>query len=204
MKKFLKATLFVAVLSCFAFISQNSTEKVKFKVVIDAGHGGEDAGNVSEGIHEGQITLKIVEKIKKLHSNKNVELYFTRTNNEGISLNDRAKFINNIKPDLVISLHTNAHKSEQTNGLEIFIKDNHFKTESEKAAGVFSTNLAKVTKFREAGVKTANFTILRESKAPALLIELGFLTNPQERGFVASEEGQEIIAKALLQSIDEI
>jgi len=200
----LRTTLFIAVFSCFAFVSHNSTKKEIFKVVIDAGHGGKDTGNISEGIEEGNITLKITKKIKELHSNKNVELYFTRTTNEFISLNDRVKFINKIQPDLLLSLHTNAHKSENTNGLEIFINDNPYKAESAKASSVFSANLTKVTKFREAGVKTANFTILRESKAPALLVELGFLTNPQERDFVASVEGQEKIAKALLQSINEI
>ena len=106
MKKFTKLLLALGVIACFAFAKSGiSSTKETVKIVIDAGHGGKDSGQNIKGIKEKEVVYQITQKIKELHQNKNIELYFSRPNNEFVSLEQRVEFINTIQPDLVISLH---------------------------------------------------------------------------------------------------
>ncbi len=90
MKKFTKLLLALGVIACFAFAKTSITStKETVKIVIDAGHGGKDAGQNIEGIKEKEVVYQITQKIKELHQNKNVELYFSRPNNEFVSLEQR-------------------------------------------------------------------------------------------------------------------
>ncbi|SHI31679.1 N-acetylmuramoyl-L-alanine amidase [Mesonia phycicola] len=202
MKNTIKILLLVCSVSLFAFTTP-PTEKT-IKIVIDAGHGGKDAGSYSEEISESQIVFNITQKIKELHQDKNVEIYFTRDNNEFISLEERVEFINNIKPDLVLSLHTNASNNTTNTGFEIyFTKNNKFKDQNYNFASKLASHLAfQNTSLGKVSIKNANFKIIKDSNAPALLIELGFLSNPDEKHFLNSEEGQLEIANTILTFIE--
>ena len=115
MKTFAKALFAICILACFAFAKTSITStKETVKIVIDAGHGGKDSGQNIKGIKEKEVVYQITQKIKELHQNKNVELYFSRPNNEFVSLEKRVEFINTIQPDLVISLHANGHPQDET------------------------------------------------------------------------------------------
>jgi N-acetylmuramoyl-L-alanine amidase len=82
-------------------------------VVIDVSHGGQDNGVVVNEVNEKQIALSIANKIKKLNHNSNIEIILTRDSDKFINLNDRAKLINELKPDFAISLHVNAAENEK-------------------------------------------------------------------------------------------
>jgi len=204
MKNTIKILLLVCSLGLFAFTTP-PTEKT-IKIVIDAGHGGKDAGSYSEEISESQIVFNITQKIKQLHQDKNVEIYFTRDHKEFISLNERVEFINKIKPDLVLSLHTNASNNTTNTGFEIyFTKNNKYKDQNYNFASKLASHLAfQNTSLGKVSIKNANFKVIRDCKAPSLLLELGFLTNPEEKQFLNSEEGQLEIANIILKFIEEI
>ena len=208
MKTFAKALFAICILGCFAFAKTSITStKETVKIVIDAGHGGKDSGQNIKGIKEKEVVYQITQKIKELHQNKNVELYFSRPNNEFVSLEKRVEFINTIQPDLVISLHANGHPQfEDKNGTEIFIsKNNSFKDKNYEFASKLAGHLAiQPNSLGKVSIKNANFKIIRESKAPAMLIEVGFLTNEKERKFLNSSEGQTEVANNILKFINEI
>lgn len=192
MKNLLKiiSVLTLGILLSFSF------SKEKKVVVIDAGHGGTDFGASRNGISEKEIVLNIAKKIKALNQNPNLEIILTRDDDSYPTLTDRTAKINKLKPDFAISLHINNSPRETTDskGMEVFPQDNEV---SQKLAAKFSEE------FQNSKIRTGNLHILRESKTPTILLELGFMNNPEERNFLASEKGQSETAEKLLKFIVE-
>ena len=118
--------LFVLIFTGFLFTSSTPAPndppgKSKFKVVLDAGHGGHDPGNRGGGFYEKDIALSIVLKIgKELEKNPNFDVIYTRDKDVFVPLVERAKIANKAKADLFISVHCNAHSS-QAYGTETFV-----------------------------------------------------------------------------------
>jgi N-acetylmuramoyl-L-alanine amidase/beta-lactamase regulating signal transducer with metallopeptidase domain len=179
-------------------------KKEKKVIVIDAGHGGQDLGATKDGLNEKNLTSEIAKKIKEMHSDSDIEIHFIRNDDEFIALNDRTKLINNIKPDLVISLHINSNKNSNLSGFEVFISDKtNFLDKTKEFAELLSSKLSK-TQLKNKGLKTAPFQILKNSQCPSLVVELGFISNENDRKFIASEKGQTEIAKTILEFISEV
>lgn len=192
----MKNLLRIASVFLLGILMAFSFPKEKKVVVIDAGHGGTDLGANRNGIYEKEIVLNIAKKIKVLNQNQNLEIILTRDDDSYPSLTDRTGKINELKPDYAISLHINNSPKETTEskGMEVFPQDNEV---SKKLATKFSE------KFQDAKIKSANLYILRESKTPTILLELGFMNNPNERNYLASEKGQSETAEKILSFINE-
>ena len=95
--------------------------KGKFVVVLDAGHGGGDSGNVGNGYKESDIALSIVKQVgASLEKNKDIKVIYTRKKDVFVTLKGRAKIANDADADLFVSVHCNAHSS-QASGTETFI-----------------------------------------------------------------------------------
>lgn len=179
-------------------------KKEKKVIVIDAGHGGHDFGATIDNLNEKNLTSEIAKKIKEMHSDSDVEIHFTRTNDEFIALNERTTLINNIKPDLVISLHINNNKNTNSSGFEVYISDKtDFLDKNKEFAEKLSSKLSK-TQLKNRGLKTAPFWILKNSICPSMVVELGFISNENDRNFIASEKGQIEIAKHIVAFISEV
>lgn len=192
-------------LSVGLLFSFNSNNPEKIKVVIDAGHGGTDFGGMHSGLNEKDLTLSIINKIKALHNNENVELFFTRNEDELVSLNDRVQKINEIKPDLVISLHVNNNKNPESNGVEVYVpKDLAHTVKSEELANKFLGLLVDKTSLMSRGVKTAPFLILKKSNCPTILAEVGFMSNYSDRKIITSDENQNRVAQAVIEFIAQV
>jgi N-acetylmuramoyl-L-alanine amidase len=105
--------------------NKNYTEKSKFVVVLDAGHGGKDPGNRGGGFLEKEIALSIILKIgAELEKDKDIKVVYTRDSDVFIPLEQRGKIANDAKADLFISVHCNAHNS-QAAGTETFVLGIH-------------------------------------------------------------------------------
>ncbi len=180
-------------LNPIAFLGNNTK-----KVVIDVSHGGKDGGVSLGGLNEKKIALNIAKKIKALNKNENIEIILTRDSDQFISLNKRAKKINKLKPDFVISLHLNSDKDKNKNGMEIFVSDkNKQKEKSEKLAA----NLFNSFKDRTVKIKKADLYLLKNIEYPITLIEMGYLSNKKDREFLTSENGQLELASLVLKAI---
>ncbi|WP_026838575.1 N-acetylmuramoyl-L-alanine amidase [Gillisia sp. JM1] len=105
--------------------NKNYTEKSRFVVVLDAGHGGKDPGNRGGGFLEKDIALSIILKIgAELEKDKDIKVVYTRDSDVFIPLEQRGKIANDAKADLFISVHCNAHNS-QASGTETFVLGIH-------------------------------------------------------------------------------
>ncbi|CAA0168675.1 N-acetylmuramoyl-L-alanine amidase family protein [Tenacibaculum maritimum] len=99
--------------SFFFLVEPFSLVAQKYKVVLDAGHGGRDPGNLGNGFKEKKIALKVVLAIgKELQKNKDIEVVYTRKKDVFVELHNRAKIANNKKADLFVSVHCDSHGSD--------------------------------------------------------------------------------------------
>ncbi len=183
------------------YVNERKNKKI---IVIDAGHGGIDFGAIRDDLNEKNLISEITNKIKAMYSDSEVSIHFTRKEDEFIDLKDRTNLINTIKPDLVISLHINNNKNTDTNGFEIFITDKiDFLDKNKILAEKLSSKLSK-TQLKNRGLKTAPFHILKNSSCPSLMVELGFISNENDRKFIASEKGQTEIAEIILEFVSDM
>ncbi|HRG19081.1 MAG TPA: M56/M15 family metallopeptidase [Flavobacterium lutivivi] len=183
------------------YVNEKKDKKI---IVIDAGHGGHDFGATKDDLNEKNLIAEITKKIKKEYSDSDVEIHFTRTDDEFIDLNNRTNFINKIKPDLVISLHVNNNKNIESSGFEIYVSDKNEMFEKSKVFAEKLTVKLSKTQLKNRGLKIAPFYILKNSTCPSLVVELGFISNENDRKFISSEKGQSEIAKSILDFISEM
>lgn len=119
---YLQFVLFIIILTLFSFTSIQSDQfKDKFVVVLDAGHGGKDPGNLGSGYKEKDIALKIVLSVgKELEKNDDIKVIYTRKSDKFLELHERARIANKADADLFVSIHCNSHNSK-ANGTETFV-----------------------------------------------------------------------------------
>ena len=201
MKNIVKILAVAAVsFSVYAFTAAETKETIT--VVIDAGHGGTDFGAVHESHMEKDIVSQISNKIHTLNKNSDVIIYFTRTDDNLITLEKRTAMINDIKPDLFVSLHVNQHKNDGTFGMEGYVaKESLYSEESLAFASDLTSKLSKATNLNVRGIKKAPFYILKNTNCPGLVLELGFLSNEKDRNYLTDANNQEVIAKTILDFI---
>ena len=154
----------------------------KHTIVIDPGHGGKDPGAVYAGYKEKDIVLPIALYLggflshPSSEANLKINCVYTRTADIYVPLRDRAFIANSIKADAFVSIHVNASPKHNARGEEIWIYPGSIK--SAKLANSIATYIDEIVPGRFRGVKEGNFYVLRKTKMPAVLIEVGFLDNP--------------------------
>ena len=133
------------------------------------------------------------------------EIYLTRNTDTLISLGDRAELANNLKADLFVSLHCNHSDNANATGIEVYVpkKGEHLK-ESILLAYELQRAMRQNIGFRSRGVKFGNFQVLRETVdcCPTVLLELGFLSIPDEVRHLTEDENVLAIALSLLSGLD--
>ena len=177
------------------FQSKKPAQKV---IVIDAGHGGKDPGAKIDEELESKIVESIAKKIKALNGSEDLKIILLREDDSFVSLSDRVNKINQINPDLLISLHLNASKNPNEKGVNAFISSqNGFYEKSLEKANQLIENISN-NNLTKGGVKDANLYIIKNSKCPAVLLEVGYLSNANDRAYITSESGKDEIAKNIL------
>jgi N-acetylmuramoyl-L-alanine amidase len=179
--------LFTMAVFSTAFLS--FTPLSKKIIVIDAGHGGNDTGARRDGLSEKEITLQIAKEIQQYNKEQDAfEVVLTRDSDNDLTLAERIVKINELSPEMVISLHLNSSPKPETPnaGLEIYTQNSE---KSKKLAEKISA------KFAVHSIEDRNLQILRESKVPAVLVELGFINNTRDRNYISSEKGRKEIAE---------
>jgi N-acetylmuramoyl-L-alanine amidase len=196
MRKIISTSLALLAVTLMAFTVNND----KIKIVIDAGHGGTDSGGTFSNHIEKDVVASIVSEIKKLHSGNDVELYFTREEDNTMQLAERAKLINEINPDLVISIHANNNKNPESSGIECFVAKDDIanSAKSREYAEKLLTEFTTKMNLKNRGVHQAPFFILKKSQSPAIILELGFLSNENDRKYLTDKDSQIQIAKTIL------
>ena len=163
------------------------------KWLIDPGHGGVDSGATYKGRRECDDVLKLSLRVGELLKNNNENVYYTRTIDTTISLAERSNKENIGDYDYFISIHRNAYQPEIAKGFEIHVYANG--GIAEQLANKVNSEVVK-NGFVNRGIKISNFHVLRETKAPAILIEVGFIDNSSDNSIF--DENFEKIAQAIV------
>lgn len=170
------------------------------KIFLDPGHGGIAEGAVSEsGLKESDVTLDICKRLGDILEDNGYDVKYSRTNNETVSLYERAMMANNWGADYFVSVHCNAADSENANGTETFFYPNS--TKGGELALWIQDELVNKIELRDRGIKNANFAVLRLTKMPAVLVETAFISNPTEAELLADPDFRQKCAEGIAEGI---
>jgi N-acetylmuramoyl-L-alanine amidase len=169
-------------------------------IVIDAGHGGKDFGVQIGEEHEKKIVENIASKISLLNEKGDIEIILLREDDKFIELSERVAKINKINPSLLISLHVNSSKNLNENGINAYVSKNDFYNKSVENAKSLVEKISN-EKLTKGEVKDGNFFVIKNSKCPALLLEIGYLSNETDKNYITSESGQYEIANKIFNFI---
>ena len=168
-------------------------------VVIDPGHGGSDCGATRNGIYEKNITLDVSKRVAELLKKKGYEVVMTRSSDQTVSLQERVEISENVSPDVFVSIHVNSSNSEAPNGLET----HYYKDNSLMLAKTVHASMLNHIKVNNRGLFKSKFYVINHTTAPAILVEIGFISNSAERGQLVSESRKQATAKAIAEGIND-
>lgn len=171
----------------------------RFTVVLDAGHGGSDPGAPSiDGKREKTFNLSLVLKVRALlQSDSRLNLVLTREGDTYPTLDDRVNLANGLNADLFVSIHTNSNNSASINGTETYYN----RPDSKAFAELMHAKIVAAAGLRDRGVKTAGFVVIRETKMPAVLLEIGYLSSKIDNDKLWNDGFQNKVAAAIAAGI---
>ena len=188
----------------------NSYTLLGKSVYIDPGHGGRDSGTTYKNIYEKDINLIMSKKIEQYLISKGATVYLTREEDIDLStttknkkrsdLTNRAKLINQSNADMYISIHLNYISNSKWQGLQIFY--NNKNEENELIANSLTSYLKQTSSNIRDPKKENIYYMYKQIKTPGVLIELGFLSNPNDRYRLTREEYQDKLAISLSDAIE--
>jgi N-acetylmuramoyl-L-alanine amidase len=174
-----------------------------YKVVIDPGHGGKDMGATgASGLYEKDFALSLSKKVKDLlEKETKIEVYMTRDEDTFISTVDRYRpeYANELDADLFISIHGNTYEDANVSGTEAF----YYHEESKSFAETVYQKVVNSTGFKDRGVKNNDFFVVKYTEMPSVLLEIGYLTNPEEEQQMLDNEFQDSTAQAIYDGVKE-
>jgi N-acetylmuramoyl-L-alanine amidase len=177
-------------------------------IVLDAGHGGTDLGTRGRSPYseEKKMTLQTARLVKMYLSRLGYRPVMTRSIDLFLSLERRVEIANKSNADLFVSIHFNSARTPNAKGVEIFFFDSKEHRRKAKASRILAerilSRVIRRTKAASRGVKKGNFYVLRETEMPAVIVEGGFLSNPQELQFLKDPEYLEQLARGIADGID--
>jgi N-acetylmuramoyl-L-alanine amidase len=173
------------------------------KICIDAGHGGLDPGAVGTNpvrLEEKEFNLQLALLLERELEQRGHWVVMTRRIERSLSLNARSDFANRLVAELFISIHANAAVDPNIEGMEVF----HFPGSQEGGRVANSILTEMINQFpthRNRGVKEANFSVLRRTTMPAVLIESEFISNPDQLIFLNDTNNQQQLAQAITRAL---
>ncbi len=169
------------------------------KIFIDPGHGGANTGAIANGLKESEINLDVALKLGDILKNSGYEIKYSRITDINLTLFERAQMANNWHANYFVSIHCNSAASRQANGSETFVYK--FETPAAIYGESIQTQLILQNGLRNRGLREADYTVLTATKMPAALVELAFISNPQEARLLSSSEFQMRCARGIANGI---
>ncbi|MBP3765682.1 MAG: N-acetylmuramoyl-L-alanine amidase [Bacilli bacterium] len=212
-----KYKIYVLFLILFIFLSLNiikaSNNKLPLfgKVIyLDPGHGGLDPGAMYGGIKEKDINLELSKRLEDRLIKMGAIVYLTRngdydlssiyTNNRKRSdLSRRTNMINKSNCDMFLSIHLNAEDTNTWRGAQVFYDD--INKENKKIANIFQTQFKRSLVSKRKIKKVNDLYLQKRIKRPGVLLEVGFLSNANERYLLKTKTYQEKIVNTIVNSL---
>jgi N-acetylmuramoyl-L-alanine amidase len=173
--------------------------EAKFKIMIDAGHGGKDPGSPGTSEKEEKLyTLSLANKVYELLLLESGFLpIMTRNDDSYLTTDDRVAMANREQVDLFISLHANSFTNKKTRGTETF----YYNSNSMLLATILHEHILEATGFLDRNVRMMDYKVIKETTMPAALLEIGYMSNATEELIMMSEHMQEKVAASIVNGI---
>jgi N-acetylmuramoyl-L-alanine amidase len=168
-------------------------------VVIDPGHGGKDPGTTVAATHEKHIVLQVALKIAALLEQQGVTVVMTRRDDRFIELEERADLANRRNPDLFVSIHADSAPDRSVSGFTLYVAPDASR-QAHKAAKSISAAMAR-TGSDTRGIRDAEYKVLMWTRCPAVLVELGYLSNAADARRLQDAAHQNRLAQAIADGI---
>ena len=207
--------------------ARSGTSRGSFStVVLDPGHGGQDSGAVCGNVLEKDLTLDLAQRVDRLLQAEGISTLMTRSDDNYVSLADRARFTNRVPDCIFVSIHFNqgepGKNSELASGVETYYADYQAvpvpsfiswipffsreisvspNVESQSLAGFIQEALVARTHSMDRGAKAQQFFVIRNVAHPAVLVEAGFLSNKEDLVKLANADYREQLADAIGEGI---
>ena len=195
------------------YVSSGKVKRAENTVVLDSGHGGSDPGKVGvNNAKEKDINLKIAKKVKKLLEKKGIKVVMTREDDTMLAkdkngsqkvqdMKERVKLINSTGPELAVSIHQNSYHEESIHGAQVFYYKHS--EHGEQFAAIMQKALLSIDKQNRRQPKADDtYYLLKKTEVPTVIVECGFLSNPEEAEKLVTEEYQQQIAEAIVKGIE--
>ncbi|MBR2775021.1 MAG: N-acetylmuramoyl-L-alanine amidase [Selenomonadaceae bacterium] len=185
------------------------------KIVIDPGHGGNDAGAIGPtGVMEKTVTLKVALELRRLLEAEGAQVILTREGDTTVSakgakasdieeLGARCEVANRIGADIFISIHADSFTRPEARGTTGYYYSKSTSGRGQKLADCIRRNLVEQLGTPSRGTQPCNFYVVKNTDMPATLIELGFISNKEEEQLLNSKEGVQKAAQGILDGIED-
>jgi N-acetylmuramoyl-L-alanine amidase len=167
-------------------------------VFVDAGHGGKDPGAIGlDGVQEKDIILTISQYVSQYLEQQGVKVLMARTSDYFVSLQGRTDMANRAGADLFVSIHANSMGKGRpdVNGLEVYYHGNQGLAQAIHRSIIRSVNV------KDRGVRQARFYVLRNSRMPSTLVEVGFVTGSEDKAKLINPAYQQQMAQAIARGV---
>ncbi len=166
-------------------------------IVLDPGHGGMDCGATRSGIYEKDITLDVSQRVAQILRSNGYKVHLTRDEDKDVSLQDRVTFAEEHDPDIFVSIHVNSSEGTSATGLET----HYYHDYSIGLAKTVHSSLVSGVNSKDRGLFKSRFYVINHTTMPAVLVEIGFISNDQERADMVSVKRKQATAKSIAEGI---
>lgn len=197
-----------------ASLVANADNKTKRPcIVLDAGHGGADPGKVGgDNVLEKDLNLAIVYKLKTLFENKGFEVVLTRTDDKALvsdhskalkveDMRNRVALIEKIHPVMTVSIHQNSYTDPDVSGPQVFFFKNSPEGETIAATVQAALNEQLDPPKKRVSKSNDDYYILKKTPTPTVIVECGFLSNPEEAAKLTDSAYQDKLARAVYSGV---
>ncbi len=211
-------TIAIMVFSCyFLFIRQNTDsnlsnqnindhkieQEVKHPYIyIDVGHGGNDPGAGKAPVVEKDLVLDISLKLKDELELRSISCFINREDDRDISLSERVEQANSLDCSLFLSVHIDSFKNSQPSGVSTLY--NPYSEISAQYAEIMQSHIKNLGMKDRNTIPRSDLYVLRLTEMPAILLELGFISNPQDVKFLTNEDSVKKLVTSIADGIEEI
>jgi len=179
------------------FLPAQGAEAAFTTVVIDPGHGGHDLGASRSLIYEKHLNLDVARRLERTLQESGFRTVLTRGNDEFIPLTTRSAMANKYRNAIFVSIHFNWSWKSQVTGIETFYRS----SSSRSLADYIHKQVIQQIGCTNRGVKTANFSVLRNTRHTAVLVEGGFVSNKGERSSMLDPHYRQVLADSIARGI---
>lgn len=167
-------------------------------VILDAGHGGYDQGGRSvRGNNEKVLALDVARRVKPILERHGYRVILTRSSDVFIPLGQRCEIAARYPDSVFVSIHFNYASRRSASGLETYYYNPRYR----RFAANIQQEILKTYRCPDRGVKSARFYVLRNNRRPAVLLELGFLSNAYDNKFAQDPRHRQRLAEAIARGI---